>query len=876
MFRKLKLRLRALFRRGEIDAEIEAHVQQLADEFLAQGMSPAEARLAATRQFGDTTRLGEKSRDVFSFGSLADLTQDLGYALRAFRRTPLFFAGSVLVLALGTGANCAMFNLVYSVLLKPMPYERPGELVMLWQGSRRPGGVMQPVGITRASVQFWRDHSAGVFSDLALLKLWDGNLDAQFDLVLPDRAERLRAGLVTSNFFSVLGTNAALGRTFLPADESEGSDHLVVLSHGLWQRAFGGDSGVIGRSLTLVTGRGKERAPHVYTVAGVLPAAFRFTYPLETEIWAVYSSKAVERTNIHAMEFNGAVARLLPGTSLPTAGARMNDAHAHEAPSIAGLPPTLVQPITEWVAGQTRPSLLLVSAVSLLLLVIACATVANASMVRMAVRRRELAVRASLGAGRIRLIRQLLAEGLVLSVAGAAGGAAFSAALLPLLRSLVPSTVPRADEMSIDPLRLFFPAAAAATITMLALLAPVIHGSRMDVASALKNTSDSVSAKRWRFGFVALQAGVAAALLVAASLLLTSFWRLHHVDLGFDGKQVVTAEIRLLDPKYFTETACVRFQQELLQRVRAIPGVLDAGITSAVPFRGVDWLRYVGKIGGPHNYLANEREADAAYFSVMRLALLRGRLLTDHDTAGSPHVVVVSESFARQVFPAEDPIGKQIDVEGPTTIVGIVKDVRYVAMSQAPFPAIYVSKAQSPSELICLVLRTGNRDATIGAMIRRVVRTIDPAVPVMDITTVDRIVSESVAGRRFYTTTTVAFAALAILLTASGLIVVIARSVVERRRELAIRSALGAQGGQLIGLVVRQGLMPVVTGMPLGLLAAWFGARILGQFLFAVTQHDAAVYCYAGAFIIVVAASACFIPTHNVGKVPPALALRSE
>lgn len=839
-------------------------------------MSQAEARIAAARQFGDATRIGEQSRDLFSFGWLADLAQDLGYALRAFRRTPLFFAGSVLVLALGTGANCAIFNLVYTVLLKPMPYGRAGELVMLWQGRRSLGSVMQPVGITRASVQFWRDHSAGVFSDMALLKLWDENLDAQFDLVLPDRAERLRAGLVTSNFFSVLGTNAALGRTFSPADESQGRDDLVVLSHGLWQRAFAGDPRVIGRSLTLVTGRGKQRGPHVYTVAGVLPAAFRFTYPQETEIWAIYTRQAIERANIRAMEFNGGVARLLPGESLPAVRARMNDTHSPEFATIAGLPPTRVQPITDWVAGETRPSLLLVSAVSLLLLVIACATVANASMVRMAVRRRELAVRASLGAGRIRLVRQLLAEGLVLSVAGAAGGAALSAALLPLLRSLVPSAVPRADEMSIDALRLLAPAAAAAAITMLTLLAPVIHAARMDVASALKNTSDSVSAKRWRFGFVALQAGVAAALLVAASLLLTSFWRLHHVDLGFDGKQVVTAEMRLLDPRYFTETACVRFQQQLVERVRSLPGVLDAGITSAVPFRGVDWARYVGKDSGPHIYLANEREADAAYFSVMRLTLLRGRLLTDHDTARSPHVVVVSESFARQVFPAEDPIGKQIDLEAPATIVGIVKDVRYVAMSVAPFPAIYVSKAQSPSELICLVLRTGNRDATIAATIRRVVRSIDPAVPVMDITTVDRIVSESLAGRRFYTTTTVAFAALAILLTACGLIVVIARSAVERRRELAIRSALGAKGGQLIGLVVRQGLMPVVAGTSLGLLGAWFGARILGQFLFAVTQHDLAVYCGAGVFTIVVAALACFVPTHNVRNVPPALALQSE
>jgi predicted permease len=491
VFRKLKLRFRALFHSQAIGDEIELHIERLTDEFVAQGLTPREARIAARRQFGSPARIQEQSRDLFSFGLLEDLLRDVSHAGRVFGRSPLFFAGAAFILALGIGANCAIFNLVHAVLLKPLPYERPAEVVMLLQA--RTGRMLREL----------RGRSAGLFSDLAVMKMWDGNPDAWFDLVLPDHAERLRAGLVTPNFFSVLGSRAVLGRVFSPHDYTAGYDNLIVLSHGLWLRAYGGDPGILGRHVIFLTGRGKGRAPRTYTVIGVLPPGFRFTYPLETEVWAMCPWNQVEdASQENWIQFNGAVARLAPGISFEAAKARISDPKTGASDRDTRFPK--IQSITDWVAGKARPSILLVAAVSLLLLFIACATVANALLVRMAERKRELAVRASLGAGRGRLVRQLLTEGLALSLAGTSGGVLLGAALLPILRSVVPLALNRADEMAVEPGLLLIPAAAATLVTLLSLVAPILHGSRVEVAQVLKGSSGSPSATRWRFAFVAL------------------------------------------------------------------------------------------------------------------------------------------------------------------------------------------------------------------------------------------------------------------------------------------------------------------------------------------------------------------------------------
>jgi putative ABC transport system permease protein len=806
---------------------------------------------------------------------------DLIQARRSFRQAPWFFAGLTFVLALGTGANAAVFSLVQAVLLQPLPYERPQDVVMVWNA--RNAATNWRMGATVQSVTAWRDSSGAVLTDVAVFKLSKESREASIDLVLDDRAERLRAGIVTSNFFRVLGVSAAIGRVFSPDDESAGQTDVVVISHALWARAFGADPAIVGRQLLLTTGDGRDRRPRSYLVAGVLPQAFKFTYPLETELWAMDTWATVKASPRGAILFNGAVARLKPGVPLPVAAARMADIPAR--PGRSDVPVerrelTRIEPVSEWVVGSMRPSLLLLAGTSLILLVITCATVASALLVRLAERRRELAVRAALGADRLRLAREAIGEAVLLSLSGTAAGFLLAVAILPVFRALVPSVVPRADEIGINLWLMVFAVAVASVVTMLSALVPALQASGIDVASALKSGAGTISADRpalrLRNGLILGQTAIATCLLVASVLLAMSFWRLGRVDLGFDGDDVLTVEMRLREPRYFAPDVKRRLQDDLLARVRAIPGVLEAGLTTAVPFRGVDWVMSLPRVGGGRRVVANGRMVDAPFFSIMKIPLRRGRLFTPADTPSSPRVAVVSESFAREMFGGEDPLGRAFDDDGPVEVVGIVGDLRYVSLDQDARPAFYFARSQQPSELMCLVLRTAPAASNMGAAVRAAIREVDPTLPPMNITTVDRIISESVADRRFYTTTTVAFAVLALLLTATALVIVIARAAVERRRELAIRAAIGAQSRHLTALVAKQATVPVVLGVASGLGAAWFGTRILQQFLFQIQPREPLVYAAACGITLAIAALSSILPARRASTLPPAIVLRGE
>ena len=807
---------------------------------------------------------------------------DVTHAIRSFRRAPWFFAGLIFVLGLGTGANTAIFNLVHAVLLQPLPYERPEDVVMVWNARKTAGNWRAHA--TKETVLAWRDSSAGVLSDLAVMKLWDGSREAWIDLVLADRAERLRAGLVTPNFFRTLGVSAAIGRVFSPDDEAKGDTALVVLSDALWRRAFGGDPSVVGRQVTLTTGDSRNRRPRSYLVLGVLGPTFKFTYPLETEIWGMETWAAVEASPGRAVMFNGAVARLNPGVPFAVAAASMVDVatprnHPAVAPDRREV--TRLEPVSEWVVGEIRPSLLLLAATSLILLVITCATVASALLVRLAERQRELAVRSSLGASGYRLARQAIAEAFVLSVSGTAAGLALTIGILPAFRALVPSIVPRADELGLNPWLVVFASGAALLATTLSALVPALQASRKtDLVEALKRGSGTTSAdrstRRWRSVLIAGQSAIATSLLVASVLLLLSFWRLGRVDLGFDGSRVLTVEMRLLEPRYFSRDVQRALQDNLIGRIRAIPGVMEAGFTSAVPFRGTDWAFALTRTGTGKRVFANGRNVDDTFFSIMKIPLRRGRLFTAADTPASPRVAVVSESFGRRMFADGDPIGQTFDDDGPVEVVGIVGDVRYESREREAAPAVYLARTQRPSELMCLVLRTAPGAGDIGAALRLAIREVDPSLPPMKLTTIDRIISESVADRRFYTTTTVVFAGLALLLTATALVIVIARAAVERRRELAIRTALGAPAGRLIALVARQGVIPGAVGTVAGLGAAWFGTTILQRFLFGIEPREPLVYGAACLVGLVLAAISSYLPARRAVSLRPADVLRGE
>jgi putative ABC transport system permease protein len=516
------------------------------------------------------------------------------------------------------------------------------------------------------------------------------------------------------------------------------------------------------------------------------------------------------------------------------------------------------------------------------MLIITCVTVSNGLLVRIAEREQELAVRMALGAARSRLMRQLLVEGALISIIGATVGTLVAVVLQPVLRTLLPTSVPLIGDISVNWYTVAFGAAMAVVATMLAAITPAWGGTRVEAAAMLTRAASSASAGRsavrWRHGLVAAQAAIATALLIFASLLLTSFWQLGRVPLGFDGDEVVTVDLLLLDGKYQPNWAIVQFQEKLLGRLRAIPEIADVGLTSAVPFRNAGAPAGIRRSGVAKGEVAWQRFVDPGYFRVLRVAPIRGRLFNETDREGSPPVVVVSESFAHDVFGAENPIGQMIGSRPAMEVVGVVRDLRYMGGDKDPTPAIYLPRAQEPRPHLSIVARTRTRisAASVVPTIRRAIREVDPALPVMNFTTVDQLADATVASRRFYTVATVAFATIALLLTVVGLAVVVARVVAERRRELAIRAALGATIVKLGRVAARDALVAVGVGVVSGMAGAYAGSIFLTQFLFHITPHSAGTYAAVGLLLMTVASLAAWMPMRRFQRTSVATLLKSE
>ena len=880
---------------SQIRDELDEHLAMAIDHYVARGLPREHAEREARARFGDfdaaRARLYQSAKareaQMSHRETLGGLWQDARLALRLFRRAPLFFAGAVITLAVGIGANGAVYSILRSALLQPLPYHAPGELAMMWRafpnaspaldGTRRPPA--QRGALTAPMVLAWRRELSRDLGDVAGLLSWNGNLASQFDIILADRAERLHGAFVTPNFFELLGVQVAHGRAFGLSDEADG-ESLILISHRLWQRNFGGDPSILGRPVTLTVGQ--PRAPRTFVVAGVLPRDVHFTYPEETEVWAMMPWRDVERYEPRAIGFH-AVVRLRPGVSIAQADRRARElgpAFARPEQRAEDRPFIRFEPIHDWIVGDVRPSLQLLGGVAALLLLITCVTVANGLLARVSERQQELSVRAALGAARWRLVRQLLTEGALLSIAGALAGTVLAVALQPALHAILPASIPRVGELAVSASVLGFGIAMAALATLLAAVAPAWGGTRTDAGAQLTRAASTASAARhavrWRHALIGVQAAIATALLISAALLLTSFWRLGQVPLGFDGDEVLTVEMRLLDPKYRQPGAVARFQDELLQRVRAIPGVTEAGLTSAVPFRGVDFTLMLGRPGVERTHTAKGRYVDSAYFRVLRIPLIRGRLLSAADRAGQRPVVVISESYAREVFGAEDPLGKQILYDGPLDVVGVVSDVRYTGFENDPRPAVYFPRAQAPSGLICVVARTTPGVAGVIPAIHRAIREVDPSVPPMNLTTLDRIIDASVANRRFYTVATTGFAVIALLLTTVGLTIVVARVVAERRREMAIRAALGATMARLALHATRDAILAVSAGTLLGLAAAYAASAMLAQFLFQVTPRSPVMYSAVAALVLGIAVVAAWGPVRGLERVSLSKVLRAE
>ncbi|MDP2318477.1 MAG: ADOP family duplicated permease [Acidobacteriota bacterium] len=810
---------------------------------------------------------------------------DVRSAWRAAWRRPALTGLTIFTLVLGIGANTAIFAVARGVLLRPLPYQDPESLVMIW---RTATNATEPRGI--ATPQMLREYRARAtsFTEFAAVELWRGNTSAQVDLVTNDGAERLRGSFATPNFFSLVGVSPALGRAFADGD---GSD-TVILSDGLWRRRFGGDPAIVGQTIDIVSGRARSRQRA--QVIGVLPPRFRFTYPEDTELWMGLPWAAVDSATQQALLYQ-ILGRLKPGVSVASADSEMASVVSamHAAFPKGGYDRMRVwtEPVHEWSVGRVRPAVRLVAGVTLLLLVIAGLNVTSLFLAQTTARRREFALQQSLGASRGRLVRQLLTESAVFTAIAVAAALVVVGLLQQVVRAMLPAQMPRVDEVGVDLLTVAWTTGIGATTLLLAGLLPSWRATQVDLNAELvlgsRTSSGGRVASRLRQGLTMLQLAAASLLLFGGSVLLQSLWNLQHVNLGFDSS-VLTQEIRLMGPAFRDPSRVSRFHDDLLQRVRATPGVREASTTSAIPLRGVDFRMGLPMAGTNERLTANRRHVDPAYFDVMRIPLLEGRLLTGADTAASPLVAVVSESLAQRMFPGVSALGQSLPHQrlattGPPRvvtdrieIVGVVADVRSVRVDEAGGPAYYVPQSQLPSEVFCLVIRADSSADHVAAAVRTAVRELDPNQPLGPMTTVEEVVAGTIADRRFFAVATTGFGVIAFVLTVAGLCGVMLITAAERVRELGIRVALGATRRGLLMMLLRQGITPVLAGVALGALLAAWAIRFITSYLFGVDQIKAPVYLAVTVLVVVGVAVACLLPARRASMVDPMGALRSE
>jgi predicted permease len=861
---------------ADVDAELAFHLDARVRELEAEGHSAAEAQARARREFGDVREARDELRAIdrgrvrrVRAGDWWDgVRQDARFAVRALRRRPLFLASAVLTLALGIGANAAIFSVVNGVLLKPLPYAAPERLVRVWTSGKVPFGIYDLVA-----------PQARAYRGLA-----GAESGRQVSVTGAGEPARLGISFVTPNLFDVLGVRPALGRAFAPDAREPGHERAVLMSDALWRARYGADPRVVGRTITL------DGVPH--TVAGVMPASFRFPNA-DVQLWTV---PAVDRASRDYWwgTYLALVGRLAPGVTLAQAAAearplieRARGAFPIRMPDDWGRGVDVV-PLRESVVGGARQTLLvLLGAVGLVLLV-ACVNVATLYAERAAGRTREIAVRASLGAGRRRLARQLLTESLLVAALGATAGVAFAWGALRGLVALLPPGVPRVEEIGID-LRVLGVTAALATLSGLAFgLLPALRASRQDAQAALRGgASGHAAGARAPRALVVAQVALAVVLVSSAGLLVKSFWRLHQVELGFRTERVLMAVVP--NPVVASDTLARvwAFYEAALERVRALPGVREAAFARGLPFGGGAYFAasvvedHPTPPGGiPPLPIVTWSTGD--YLRTLGIPLRRGRALAPTDREGTPRVGLVDEEAARLFWPGEDPIGRRIrytwEPNGWITIVGVVGTVRRDSLSAAPAPSLYVPMRQAIAGPMRLAVRVDAAadPAALAPALRAAVAAVDPTVPVGDVTPLGVVVDDSAARPRFTMLLLGAFALVAVLLGAVGIYGVVAAGVARRRREIGVRLALGASAGRVRGMVLREGAALAGLGVAAGLVGALAAGRLLRGLLFGVGPADPAVLLAVPVVLALVALAATLLPARRAARVEPLVVIRTE
>jgi putative ABC transport system permease protein len=798
---------------------------------------------------------------------LSNVLRDVRYAIRQLTRTPGFALVAILTLALGIGASSAIFSVVNGVLLRPLPYPEPDALVRVFEIVPQYGRF----SVAPASFLDWRQQNT-VFERIATYN----STSATFtDTSGP---ERITGATVSWDLFDLLKVQPLLGRSFKADEDAPGKDSVIVLSHGMWQRRFGGDPNILGRSVTL------SGTP--VTIIGVMPASFLF--PRDAEFWRPIALNPAKASR--GGHFLAVIARTKPGISIKQAEAEMKtiaerlaiqypDASANESAEVVAL--------REQVVSGIRPALLTLLAAVGVLILIACANVANLLLVRASVREKEIAIRAALGAARRRLVLQMLAESLVLSLAGGGLGLLLAYLSIPFIQTLSAGSIPRVDDIFLDANVLGFAFAVSVTTGILFGLAPAWRASRAGLAGVLKEggRSSSVSGGRWvRSGLLVAEVALSIVLLVGAALLLRSFAKLIDVNPGFQPERVLAFRVSLPATTYPEEHNRVQFFDRLLEHLDALPEVTAAGMVQTLPMRGGYVLSFAVQ-GRPASTPGNEPSANHRvispdYFRTLGIPLLRGRTFTADDADKTPMVAVVDEAFVRRHFPKEDPIGRGLDIgngtDGFYQIVGVVGDVHYDSLDANPDPTMYVPYKQDVFSTMWIVARSDGDPARAAAGARQAVQQIDRGLPAYSMMPLATVVSESVAQRRFSMLLLALFAAIALFLAAVGLYGVMAYTVSQRTQEIGVRMAMGAQRADVLRMVVGGGLKLTLVGVAIGVAAALALARLVATMLFDVTPFDPASYAATAGVLLAVAALACYIPARRAMRVDPIVALRQE
>ena len=808
--------------------------------------------------------------------------KELRYAARALVKRPGFSLVAVLTLALGIGANTAIFSVVNATLLRPLPLRDPDRVVMVWgalaklQADRLPNSAPNFEALKKESKTFER---------MAAFRSWAWQSTGSGD------PELLRGARVTADFFDAVGAGPMLGRAFTAEEDMPNRAPVAIISHSLWQRHFGGDKDVLGKTITL-TGQNAQ-------IVGVMPEGFQFPgganmipglqFALQNDVWmplAITDEQRGRQGNLNL----ATIGRLKPGVSVAQGEAELRAIQQQLPLGTIGFSVNVV-PLHQQMVGAIRKPLFVLLATVAFVLLIACANIANLLLARATSRQKEIAIRAALGAGRRRIIRQLLTESLLLSITGGAIGLLLAVWGNSLLVSLIPREVPRINDVTVDARILLFTFGISIVTGLIFGLVPALQASRFDLNESLKEgvrgTTSGAGQNRLRSLLVVAEVAMALVLLIGAGLLMKSFVRLLDVKPGFNPANVLTFEVQLpnLPPsRYERGEAQTAFFQQLMTRLQALPGVENAGGVLSLPLSGAvesTDLIVEGREATPDGERpdADYTIVTPEYFATLQIPLLQGRHLNAQDKLDAPFVIVINDTLAARIWPGENPIGKRFRVgweEKPREVVGVVGAIKQTTLDAEARPAMYLPHLQSPNPRLSVLVRTRGEPLSMAAAVRQEVRAIDKDVPVTQVQTMDKVLGASVAQPRFSMLVVGLFAVLALVLSAVGIYGVMAYAVSRRAHEIGVRMALGAGANQVLKLVLKDGLTLAFAGIAVGLLGAFALTRLMASLLFGIGAKDPATFISVAAFLAIVAFVACYIPARRATKVDPLVALRNE